>query len=92
MVPPSPVGVGSKFFFQVVAPDADRVTLYYRANVEGAAFQNRAMLRNGDAWTANVPVDSGMLPGVQYFVKAVVGGKPVDRGSPLRPLRAAVSQ
>ena len=92
VIPPAPVPIGAKLFFQARAPRADKVLLFYRANVGGAAFQNRPMVRNGDAWTANVAVESGMLPGVQYFVKASAGAEQWSEGSPLRPLLANVAQ
>ncbi len=92
VIPPAAVPIGAKLFFQARAPRAESVLLYYRANVGGAAFQNRLMQRNGDVWTANVAVESRMLPGVQYFVKASAGSEHWSEGSPLRPLLANVAQ
>ncbi len=92
VIPPTPVPIGAKLFFQARAPRAEKVLIFYRANVGGAAFQNRPMVRNGDVWTANVAVESAMLPGVQYFVKASAGSEAWSEGSPLRPLLANVTQ
>jgi serine/threonine protein kinase len=91
VLPPEPARVGGRLVFRALAPDATRVTVYYRTDVGGAAFQNRAMTRGPEGWTAQITVESTMLPGVQYFVRADLPGSSATRGGPTAPLRAAIT-